>query len=212
MSTTLTPNWLLNSQDPAIIDRAGLDGNTLTIWHRQPTAELISAVNSLPHRSLLNDRWSGPLHGFVPWSQQQFATLPQEEREAMALILADAFQLAQWFDRRCAADSYTFRWHRLSDTMCPRFHTDRGPMRLLCTYRGPGTEWAPEDAVDHRALKTRGTENHEIVPDASRVQTIPLFAGAVLCGCDERDRGGVVHRSPSIPTGTSRFTFCMTVD
>jgi hypothetical protein len=31
------------------------------------------------------------------------------------------------------------RIHVLADTMCPRFHVDRVPVRLLCTYRGPGT-------------------------------------------------------------------------
>ncbi|MEF8706149.1 MAG: DUF1826 domain-containing protein [Candidatus Accumulibacter sp. UW27] len=34
--------------------------------------------------------------------------------------------------------------------MCPRLHVDRVGIRLLCTYRCPGTEWVESAAVDRR--------------------------------------------------------------
>lgn len=211
MSLAAEPVWLRSSADPSVIDAAGCGGNAMTIWHRTPSAQLRDAVEHIPHEVLPNARWSGPVDGLLEWTMGQFRGDSTSSQVAMETIALDAVTLAQWFDRRCQATTYMFRWHRLDDTMCPRFHTDRGPMRLLCTYRGPGTEWAPDEAIDHRALNTRGTENADIVPDPSSVQTVPLFAGAVLCGCDARNRGGVVHRSPAVPPGVSRLTFCMTL-
>lgn len=36
----------------------------------------------------------------------------------------------------------------LDERMCPRFHVDQVPFRLLCTYAGSGTEWLDERDVD----------------------------------------------------------------
>lgn len=46
---------------------------------------------------------------------------------------------------------------------CVRYHADNVPLRLVCTYRGPGTLWLGEDNLDLRAAETRGTSNEDIV-------------------------------------------------
>jgi hypothetical protein len=42
----------------------------------------------------------------------------------------------------------------LRQAMCPRFHVDRVPARLITTYRGIGTEWLPQHSVDRSKLGT----------------------------------------------------------
>ena len=41
--------------------------------------------------------------------------------------------------------------------MCPRFHVDHVGIRMLCTYRGPGTEWLDDEAADRNFLGARGS-------------------------------------------------------
>ena len=44
------------------------------------------------------------------------------------------------------------RLRTLKTPMCPRFHVDRVPARLICSYGGIGTEWLPEYALNRSKL------------------------------------------------------------
>lgn len=80
------------------------------------------------------------------------------------------------------------RLRALEGAMCPRFHVDHVPARLICTYAGPGSEWLA-------------------APDAVQVEQLSTGDVAVLKG--ERWLGnegqGLVHRSPAVPAGQRRL-------
>lgn len=80
--------------------------------------------------------------------------------------------------------------------MCPRFHVDRVPCRLLATINGPGTEWIPSDEVD-RALLADRDRDAPPVRAGGGVRQLATGSWSLLKGgaWDER-YGGVVHRSP----------------
>ena len=52
----------------------------------------------------------------------------------------------------------------LHHAMCPRFHVDNIPYRLVTTYGGTGTQWLPHQVVDRRKL---GTGNQGLSDDLS---------------------------------------------
>lgn len=83
--------------------------------------------------------------------------------------------------------------------MCPRFHVDQVPCRMLITFRGPGTEWIAHDDVDTAQLRDRRSD---YVPVQAGRTTKQLATGSwsLLKGgaWDERFHG-VVHRSPHYP-------------
>ncbi|MBZ0335336.1 DUF1826 domain-containing protein [Marinobacter sp. AL4B] len=88
------------------------------------------------------------------------------------------------------------RLHVLPNTMCPRFHTDRVPTRLLVTYSGRGTEWLPERIINRR--NEPGPLPDQEVSDRD-IQVMPtgavcLLKGEAWVGNEGR---GVVHRSPA---------------
>ncbi|NWO06247.1 MAG: DUF1826 domain-containing protein [Alteromonadaceae bacterium] len=88
------------------------------------------------------------------------------------------------------------RLHVLPDTMCPRFHTDRVPARLLVTYSGRGTEWLPEPQVD-RGRKDGPLPDQTVAARDIEVMTtgaVCLLKGEAWVGNEGR---GVVHRSPA---------------
>jgi hypothetical protein len=78
---------------------------------------------------------------------------------------------------------------------CRYFHVDRLSFRLLCTYRGAGTQWvAPGTPVDG-ATGPELTASLEAAPD--RVNSIPPRAVAIMRGLDPgTGQPGLLHRSP----------------
>lgn len=88
------------------------------------------------------------------------------------------------------------RIHVLRGTMCPRFHVDRVPVRLLCTYQGRGTEWLPESAVIRPASGGPLPDQQADPVSIRRLGTgaVGLFKGEGWIG---NEGNGLVHRSPA---------------
>ena len=110
--------------------------------------------------------------------------------------LADVQQVVEMYLCLFEPAAVGVRLHVLADTMCPRFHTDRVPARLLVTYAGRGTEWLPEPVVTR--ADTPGPLPEQLVsePDIQVMATgaVALLKGEAWVGNEGR---GLVHRSPA---------------
>lgn len=88
--------------------------------------------------------------------------------------------------------------------MCPKFHVDRVPCRLVTTYHGVATEWLPHDKVNRSKLSgvSERTSDNQIGLYKSQNDIRQLCQGdvALLKGeiWDRNDNAGLVHRSPSV--------------
>ena len=100
----------------------------------------------------------------------------------------------------------------LQKPMCPRFHVDQVPCRLVTTFQGPATEWLPHDRVADRSKLGRGSEGKPdefsgLIRHASDIHR--AAPGEVLLLKGERWEGnegaGLVHRSPGIADGGMRL-------
>ena len=86
--------------------------------------------------------------------------------------------------------------------MCPRFHVDWVPCRLITTYHGAATEWLPHQCVDCSRLGTgnKGQSGRRSRLDFKRSDIQQLSSGDVSLLKGERWEGnenaGLVHRSP----------------
>ena len=93
------------------------------------------------------------------------------------------------------------RWLRLrldvvTTNACRKFHIDAVTARLVCTYRGTGTQYG---------ISTDGAEPR-------RIFTVPTGAPILLRGTlwPERPRSGLLHRSPPIEgTGETRLVLVL---
>lgn len=89
----------------------------------------------------------------------------------------------------------------LDKAMCPRFHVDHVPVRLVTTYAGSASQWLREGAMDRSQLGNQQAEPQ----DAISVRQMGTGDVALLKG--ERWMGneghGLVHRSPPLQ-GTER--------
>jgi len=85
----------------------------------------------------------------------------------------------------------------LERAMCPLWHVDRTGIRLLCTWRGPGTEWLDDPGVD-RASLAGGAVGHAPSGCAAPFDIV-LLKGSAWQG---NAGGGAIHRSPAVSAGS----------
>lgn len=109
-------------------------------------------------------------------------------------------------------DTVGIRLRLLTAAMCPRFHCDNLPVRLVTTYVGPGSEWLPENAINRAGLGAPTPDRPEIINNPNAIQRlqagdIALLKGSGWVGCEEH---GLVHRSPSLEAGQKRLL--LTID
>ena len=182
----------------------------LSVWNREiypalkGEAEALIASNPSFQKSLgmRADEAPTALQNFFP--KQNYAAL-----RADIAWLIEAFSYL--FDLR----EVGLRLAVLDKAMCPKFHVDKVPCRLITTYTGVATEWLPHDRVNRRFL---GPDVPTVVgsePDiceSGDSEILEIGAVALLKGeAWEGNEGcGLVHRSPSIAEGRKRLL--LTID
>ncbi|MDQ2076218.1 DUF1826 domain-containing protein [Marinimicrobium sp. ABcell2] len=103
------------------------------------------------------------------------------------------------------------RLSTLDAAMCPRFHVDRVPVRLVTTYGGPGSEWLSNHCADRTRLGAgaKGLSDAEsglMQSDADVQQLaegeVALFKGELW---ENNEGRGLIHRSPALAAGERRL-------
>ena len=103
----------------------------------------------------------------------------------------------------------------LQHAMCPKFHVDRVPCRLVTTYQGIATEWLPHEHVNRSKLGmgSNGKPDNESGLYQSSSDIEQLFEGdvALLKGelWEGNENAGLVHRSPTVSTSECRLLLTM---
>lgn len=109
------------------------------------------------------------------------------------------------------------RLRTLQNAMCPRFHVDRVPARLICSYGGIGTEWLPEYALDRQKLGMGSgglpDEHSGLIIDPTAIRQMPAYAVGLMKGeaWEGNEGQGFVHRSPT-PTAVQPRRLVLTLD
>jgi len=112
-------------------------------------------------------------------------------------LLEDISETLRLFVRITQASSFRLMLTTVSTNMCSRFHTDINDLRLLCTYIGPGTLWLPDEAIDHKASRTR-SNNQELVIDEQQIQQVSAGDIVILKGALFPEAKPILHQSPAI--------------
>ena len=114
-------------------------------------------------------------------------------------LKGDIARLINCFSVVTGSDSLRLLLERVNSNMCRRFHTDINSLRLLCTYLGPGTLWLPNDNINHRAMRQKGSDPG-IALDKNKIQQVGVGEIAILKGAvyPGENTQACVHRSPTI--------------
>jgi len=127
--------------------------------------------------------------------------------EAAAPLIDDMATIAEAIAFLFDTQTIGIRVRLLNSAMCPRFHCDNLPARMVTTYIGPGSEWLPEHAINRDGLGAPHPNRPDIATDASAIQRISpgdiaLLKGSGWEGCEAH---GLVHRSPALEHGSKRL-------
>ena len=99
----------------------------------------------------------------------------------------------------------------LDRAMCPKFHFDRVPCRLVTTYHGVATEWLPHSTVDRTKLgegsQGLGDDESGLFQNRQDIQQLNTGDVALLKGelWEGNEYAGLVHRSPQVLSGENRL-------
>lgn len=181
----------------------------LALWQRPAEPLIVDWLTAHQH-----DLGSGMRQILVPGSRPDLGQWPAGAgRDA---LVRDIALLAEMLGELLDAASIGFRLEILGKAMCPRFHVDRVGIRLLCTYRGPGTEWVEDASLDRRFLGIasggKPDEHSGLLLEGHSIETIPAFSVALLKGSLWQGNAGrgIVHRSPLLPSnGGPRILLAM---
>ena len=180
---------------PAVLGDALIDGVNLAVWQRQLPSHIVDFAQAL---LALNEPLAESLtiepdaHGAV---QMPTLAAAYQGIAGHAGFVADVAWLASAYACLLEAKRIGVRLRVLDKPMCPRFHVDHVPLRLITTYAGAGSEWLREEAMPRHRLGEPGAEPS----DAASIEQlsageVALFKGEKWLG---NEGAGIIHRSPS---------------
>lgn len=178
-------------ETPQVLTDVLQDGVNLAVWRRRLPAQLedFAALAVSLGLCLADQR-------VIDVDEQHMPVLPELLRETADLhgyeaFVADVNWLVAAYTCLVGARRVGLRLRVLAGPMCPRFHVDNVPLRLLTTYAGPGTEWLPGQASEGLDLPTAQ-------PPVDNIQRLQPGDVALLKGekWQGNEGAGLVHRSP----------------
>jgi len=125
-------------------------------------------------------------------------------------LSSDISDLVNIFCDLFKLDRVGFRLKILDHAMCPRFHVDRVPCRLITTYHGIATEWLPHCKVDRSKL---GVASHGKIDEETGIfkthkdiEQLDVGHVGLLKGesWEKNEGAGLVHRSPKVENNDQR--------
>lgn len=163
-----------------------------TVWQRDPLPHFQRWIDTLPPEHLPKARMilrpeavCDALINIV----RQCGTPDCSERN---LLIEDASALASIFANIMDSAYLRLRFDVINTNACRKFHVDAVTARLVCTYRGTGTQYGISENGD----------------DPERIVTVPTGSPIILRGTrwPETPLSGLLHRSPPIAgTGETRL-------
>lgn len=192
-------------QQAAVLSEIYEEQANLTVWHRELPEELKSEVADFLASKARFKLAMSVSPGDVLKNMQE--ALGDE----VPALCEDITYLATMYCDLFALKRVGLRLTVLSRAMCPKFHVDRVPCRLITTYQGPATEWLRNDAVDRSRLLMINKEDllnqsglYNGLTDINQINCgdVALLKGERWEGNED---AGLIHRSPAVKNGEHRL-------
>jgi hypothetical protein len=212
-SASTPPRTSLESNQLEVLTEFYDQQFNLVTWQRSLSEQLSDAATQV-----LSDR---------PDVQLSLVVTPEKTAASLADVLdASEHSPALYDDVAHLVDMFCclfdqrevgLRLTGLTRAMCPRFHVDRVPCRLVTTYHGIGTEWLPDIAADRSKLGTgnQGKPDHTsgLFRRVNAVRQLQPGDVALLKGelWEGNEGAGIIHRSPKVPDSGSRLLLTLDI-
>ncbi|MEL7211596.1 MAG: DUF1826 domain-containing protein [Pseudomonadota bacterium] len=182
-------------------DAAGLKGFlqpdcAAVIWRRQTPPDIQKSLNAVDPDLLPRGRVILPPIAVADTVRQLCDISGLPSGKVRAWLKADIAQLANILTRLIPSKMLRLRLDVVTTNACRKFHIDALSGRMICTYRGTGTQYG---------TSRRGA-------DPTRIYTVATGAPVLIRGTlwPPRPSSGVLHRSPPIEgTGEARLVLVL---
>jgi len=193
-------------EGPTILTDIFKDDINLVVWQRRLTRSLLNLVTEFL--------------AIKPNFQSSLTVTPQSAIASVGDALGSLEfselnnNIAELVDMYCCLFDLKrvgIRLTALDRAMCPKFHVDKVPCRLITTFQGIATEWLSHQAVDRSKLGagSRGKSDSEsgLYQHTSDIQRLHAGDVALLKGerWEGNENAGLVHRSPALGDGAKRL-------
>ena len=150
------------------------DEVNIAIWQRQLPAPVHAAAARLlaaqPSLQLANTLTPEEVVTFL---QDQISD------ESLSPLFDNIAELVDMFCFLFDLKRTGLRLTALDRAMCPRFHVDKVPCRLVTTFKGDATQWLEQAKVDRSKL---GVGNNGLADDQSGIYTDPKAISTLVNG------------------------------
>jgi hypothetical protein len=188
-----------------VLEAINQPGVELAAWQREPDPAWAAWL-----KSLAPDTWPACRLTLTPEDataalDASFDACGSPSCPAREAFVDDVARLVVLFAALTQAPQVRLRLERITGDACRRWHRDCVPLRLICTYRGLGTQWVPP-VVSAEVLAQPDNDTPQAM--AFQAADVALFKG---CGWPGQPHdGGIVHRSPLIAgTGMARLVLVL---
>ena len=183
-------------QEPAQLGRICNADCAGVIWQRQPVQDFQRWIDGLSPENLPSGRLI--LRPHMVWDAvgnlcDNAGTPKGDERDR---LVDDIAALADIFAATMQAPFLRVRLDKITTNACRKFHVDALTARMICTYRGAGTQYGMAHGGG----------------DPRRVMSVPTGAPFVLRGTKwpVTPAAGLLHRSPPIEgSGETRLVLVL---
>ncbi|WP_394126802.1 DUF1826 domain-containing protein [Vibrio hepatarius] len=194
------------SDNPSVLTDIYQDGINIAVWQRRFDQATQSDITQFieSHPSLSKSLNLSPENAYESLDFALDGQVPKALLENIA-ELVDMFCCL--FDLEHAG----LRLATLNGAMCPRFHVDHVPCRLVTTYQGIATQWLPNEAVSRSKLGKGSNglsdEASGLYQRSSDIKQLESGDVALLKGTrwEGNEETGLVHRSPIAETNEPRL-------
>lgn len=194
------------STDPLVFADIYQEDINIVTWKRDLSLSLQNAINSLLIAKL-DLQLSVAVTPKTVSTRLRDAFGSNEQSE----LVDNIAELVDIFCYLLETSQTGLRLNALDRAMCPKFHVDRVPCRLVTTYQGIATQWLPHNVVDRTklGLGSKGLADNEsgIYQHHDDIQQIDCGDVAILKGETwiNNENAGLVHRSPALAEGEKRL-------
>ncbi|WP_281557830.1 DUF1826 domain-containing protein [Thalassomonas sp. RHCl1] len=195
------------SEQPSVLADIYREDVNLAVWQYTCSETLIDSVKTLiaetPHLKTVIS--VTPQDACAQISEHLADLAATDELCQHISTLVDMF--CTLFDLKRAGLRLTL----LDRPMCPKFHVDKVPCRLVTTFCGTATEWLPHETLDRSKLGAGCNglpdESSGLMRAQSDIQKLTAGDVALLKGEGwfGNENAGLVHRSPALPPNEQRL-------
>lgn len=181
---------------PASLSLIAKPGCAAAIWERKPLDSFQTWIDALAPDDLPRARiiLRPDVVRQAMTDLVEGAGLP--DNNARAMLIDDVSAMAKIFADVITTPYLRLRLDVISNNACRKFHIDAIKARLICTYRGSGTQYG---------ISTDGAEPRQIF-------SVPTGSAMIMRGTlwPETPKSGLLHRSPPIEgTGETRLVLVL---